>query len=277
MPDMRKLISGEKTKLTRPQETVADHPAKLELQDGGFYRVPLVQIRPDPNQPRKYFDPEALEDLSQSVKERGVLQPILVRRDEQMDLFFVVAGERRFRAAAMAGLSEAPVIVTRGDPLEIALIENLQRDNLKPIEEAEAFDQMMRQYGYSQEQLAATVGKKQSTVSEILSLNKLPDSIKDEIRETNAYSKRTLVEVARQKTPRAMVALFRRINARELQSDEVREIARTQREPIQIIRARILDLEHRLERLDWRSVQASEREELLKTIDKIRQLFEMNQ
>lgn len=274
MPDMRKLISGETTKLSRPRESVPDHPAIVELQDGGFYRVPLDQIQPDPNQPRKYFDPEALADLSQSIRERGVLQPILIRKDDGTGKFYVVAGERRYRAAGMAGLGEVPVIVTKGDPLEITLIENLQRDNLKPIEEAEAFERMIEEYKYNQEQLAAAVGKKQSTISEILSINKLPESIKSEIRETNIYSKRVLVEIAKQRTPKAMASLFKKIKEKEMRSDQVRQIVRMQREPLQIIHGQILDLEHRLEKLDWKSLQESERETLLNALDKIRQVIE---
>jgi len=231
MASLREKIKQSKSKLSAPPEEIPQHPADLEIyRDGGFYQIRVDLIQPNPHQPRKFFDPEKLEELSGSIKEKGVLQPVLIRRDET-GLIFLVAGERRWRAAKMAGLSRVPCILTSGNPVEISLIENLQRDNLKPLEEAEALQRMLHEYQYTQEQVASAIGKAQSTISEILGLNRLPEEIKEEIRNTDVYPRRLLVEVSRQATPEKMLGLFRQARDGRLKSDQVREIKREGRSP----------------------------------------------
>jgi ParB family transcriptional regulator, chromosome partitioning protein len=142
--------------------------------------VDIDQIETNPYQPRKHFDPVALEELARSVVEHGVVQPlVVVRHGEKYQL---IAGERRFRAARKAGLKRVPVVVK--DPmagskaLEIALIENVQREDLNPIEEAVAYQQLNQEFGMTQEEVAKKVGKERSTVANFLRLLKLPDRVK---------------------------------------------------------------------------------------------------
>jgi len=192
-------------------------------EDGEFRSIPIEDISPDPNQPRKVFDPEALQDLADSIKEHGVLQPIIVRKDEH-NQFIIISGERRYRATKMAGLSEISAIIRKNvKPAEIAIIENLQRENLLPLEEAEAFERMIHEYGYTQVQLAKIIGKKQNTISQILSLNRLPDSLKEKYPRAD-ISKRTLIEIARQDSPEKMEALFLQAVNQKLHSDDIRNL-----------------------------------------------------
>lgn len=146
--------------------------------DGGSARtVPLDEIRPNPEQPREFFDKEALETLADSIRQHGLLTPMVVRRHEGR--YILIAGERRFRAAGLAGLTEVPVMVRDADDpavqLELALVENLQRADLDPIEEARGYQRLMSEYGYTQEQVATKVGKRRPTVANALRLLKLPD------------------------------------------------------------------------------------------------------
>ncbi|PJI08366.1 MULTISPECIES: nucleoid occlusion protein [Clostridium] len=139
------------------------------------------------NQPRKYFDQNALEELAQSIKNYGIIQPITVRKLSD-DKYEIIAGERRFRAARLAGLDEVPVILIDIDDkeaAEIALLENIQRENLNYIEEAEAYYNLINQYGYTQEKLAENVGKKQSTIANKLRLLKLDDSVRKDLLKNN--------------------------------------------------------------------------------------------
>jgi ParB family transcriptional regulator, chromosome partitioning protein len=147
-------------------------------------RVALERIRPCPFQPRKDFSPETLRELADSIKEQGIVQPLIVReRDGQLEL---IAGERRWRAAQLLGLTEVPVILRQADDravLELALIENLQRENLNPIEEAHGYAQLIEQFQLKQEEVATKVGKSRAVVANALRLLKLPPSIQTSIRE----------------------------------------------------------------------------------------------
>src|SRR6266404_1730724 len=148
------------------------------------HRVPLERIRPCPLQPRKAFSPEALRELADSIKEQGIVQPLIVReRNGHLEL---IAGERRWRAAQLLGLSEVPVIFQEADDravLEMALIENLQRENLNPIEEAQGYTQLINQFQLTQEDAAVKVGKSRAVVANALRLLKLPALIQGHIRE----------------------------------------------------------------------------------------------
>ena len=146
-------------------------------------RVALDRIRPCPFQPRKDFSPEALRELADSIKAQGIVQPLIVReRDGRLEL---IAGERRWRAAQLLGLAEVPVILREADDravLELALIENLQRENLNPIEEAQGYAQLIEQFQLKQEEAAAKVGKSRAVVANALRLLKLPPAIQTSIR-----------------------------------------------------------------------------------------------
>jgi ParB family chromosome partitioning protein len=143
--------------------------------------VPVDQIAPNPYQPRKTFNEASIEELARSVREHGIVQPLVVTRigDHKYRL---IAGERRFRAAQKAGLTSVPAVVKEamqaGETLQIALIENIQREDLNPIEEAMAYHQLHQEFGLTQEEISRRVGKERSTVANFLRLIKLPDSVK---------------------------------------------------------------------------------------------------
>jgi ParB family transcriptional regulator, chromosome partitioning protein len=147
-------------------------------------RVALDRIRPCPFQPRKDFSPETLRELADSIKEQGIVQPLIVR--EQGGHLELIAGERRWRAAQLLGLTEVPVILRQADDravLELALIENLQRENLNPIEEAHGYEQLIAQFHLKQDEVATKVGKSRAVVANSLRLLKLAPSIQASIRE----------------------------------------------------------------------------------------------
>ena len=150
---------------------------------GGVRRVALQQIRPCPFQPRKDFSDDSLRELADSIKEQGIVQPLIVR--QRGADFELIAGERRWRAAQLAGLEDVPVILREADDrtvLELALIENLQRENLNPLEEALGFAQLIEQFKLTQEEAAARVGKSRAAVANSLRLLKLPQEVREKIR-----------------------------------------------------------------------------------------------
>ena len=143
-------------------------------------KLPLQKVEPNPNQPRRSFDEEELQALADSIAEHGILQPLAVRALDG-GFYQIIAGERRWRAARMAGLSEVPVVVLEADDrtvMELALIENLQRQDLNPMEEAEGYRVLMEDYGLTQEQAAARVGKSRPAVTNALRLLALPDEVR---------------------------------------------------------------------------------------------------
>src|ERR1051326_1001175 len=147
----------------------------------GLMEVTLDQIAPNPYQPRKTFNEASIEELARSVKIHGIVQPLVVTRAGD-NKFKLIAGERRFRAAQKAGLQSVPVVVKEdikaGDALQIALIENIQREDLNPIEEATAYHQLHQEFGLTQEEISKRVGKERSTVANFLRLLKLPETVK---------------------------------------------------------------------------------------------------
>lgn len=147
----------------------------------GVLSVPISQIDPKIDQPRRTFDSESLAGLADSIAANGVLQPILVRKNGEIDdRYEIIAGERRFRASRIAGLTEIPVIVLEADDLDaakFALIENLQREDLNPYEEARAYSMLMKEYHLSQEEISVQIGKSRSAIANSLRLLDLPDEI----------------------------------------------------------------------------------------------------
>jgi ParB family chromosome partitioning protein len=146
----------------------------------GLAEIPISQIQPNPYQPRKTFNEASIEELARSVREHGIVQPLVVTRSG--DKYKLIAGERRFRAAQKAGLTTVPALIKEmmqeGDALEIALIENIQREDLNPIEEALAYHQLHDEFQLTQEEISKRVGKERSTVANFLRLLKLPDPVK---------------------------------------------------------------------------------------------------
>ena len=167
-------------------DTVSQAPAPSAGVEAGerVQRVPVARVRPCAFQPRKDFAPESLQELADSIKERGIVQPLIVR--PQGGNFELIAGERRWRAAQMLGLAEVPVIVREADDravLELALIENLQRENLNAIEEAQGYAQLIGQFQLTQEEAAAKVGRSRVVVANALRLLKLPAELQAHVRD----------------------------------------------------------------------------------------------
>ncbi len=195
------------------------------LESGEPLLVRTGEVFPNPDQPRRRFHQGALEELASSIKEKGVLQPILVQRVPGG--FQLVAGERRLRAAKLAGLERIPVVVkkvTAQDSLEDALVENIQREDLDPLEEAAAYREMQERYGYTQEEVARRVGKERATVANALRLLSLPDFVRDELAKgtISAGHARALLALS---TPREMGALLDRVVAKGLSVRETERAA----------------------------------------------------
>ena len=150
-------------------------------------QIPIAQISANPDQPRKTFNQKELDELANSIKERGVLQPIILRTvKDKPYLYEIVAGERRFRASQLLGLTEIPALVKNLDDknaAEISLIENVQRENLNPIEEAEGYENLMKKYQYSLADISKLIGKSESYIRNLMRINSLPDSVKELIKE----------------------------------------------------------------------------------------------
>ncbi len=161
--------------------------------------MPIEKVHPNPDQPRRTFTQEQLDDLAASVKEKGVIQPLIVRPDPKEDgTFEIVAGERRWRASQMAQLHEIPVIIrtyTDTEALEVAIIENIQRADLNAIEEAAGYRDLMKRFGHTQEMVSEALGKSRSHIANLLRLLNLPDEVQDFVREgkLTAGHARTLV------------------------------------------------------------------------------------
>lgn len=162
----------------------ATKPLPVVSDESQIWMIPIDRLVANTQQPRQVFQPEALRDLTASIKEKGILQPIVARRLGERQ-FEIIAGERRWRAAQGAGLHEVPVIlkkVTEQDSLEYAIIENIQRENLNPLEEAEAFELLLNRYQMTQQQIADKLGKERSTIANSLRLLGLAPEIKSFIR-----------------------------------------------------------------------------------------------
>lgn len=162
-------------------QSVAVQPSP-DTAIGGIVLAQITSLIPSPFQPRRVFASEALSDLIHSIREKGVLQPLLVRRHPTHEgMYEIIAGERRFRASKEAGLNQVPVIIKDFDDkaaLEVALIENLQREDLNPLEEGEAYRRLLNEFQYTQEELSQVVGKSRSHVANMMRLLELPDDIK---------------------------------------------------------------------------------------------------
>lgn len=158
----------------------------FDAEAPGFFLCPIEKIRPNPAQPRIKMDEKALNALTESIKSKGLIQPLVVT--EKNDEYVLIAGERRWRAAQRAGLKKVPVVIKDYSPdeiLEIALIENIQREDLNPIEEALAYKRMVEELGQSQSEIASKVGKDRSTIANFLRLLKLPEEVQKELLEEN--------------------------------------------------------------------------------------------
>ncbi len=162
-------------------------PEITAVERGGSKRVPIEMVHPNPRNPRRAFGEDDLADLAQSIREKGVVQPILVRPAKGVaNHYEIIAGERRWRASQRAGQHEIPVLIqeaTDKEALELALIENVQRSDLNPIEEAFGYEQLIAEFDYTQQDLGQVIGKSRSHVANTLRLLKLPEAVKGHLRE----------------------------------------------------------------------------------------------
>ncbi|MDD5542126.1 MAG: ParB/RepB/Spo0J family partition protein [Acidobacteriia bacterium] len=190
--------------------------------------IALDRIEPNPDQPRQSMG--ELDELVASIKEKGVLEPILVRYNGETQKFMIISGERRYMASVRAGLKEVPCIekeATDSEVAEIALIENLQRKDLTAFEEAEGLKSLADRFGYTHHDIAKKIGKSRSSVTEALSINSLPDEIKKSCREAGITAKTMLLEVVRQPSREKMASAIRRMKQQGL----TREASRLERKP----------------------------------------------
>lgn len=176
------LIPNKNVKSAKPSVKADEKKAtpKEEILEAGPIMVKINKVEPNREQPRKDFDEDALMELADSIKQFGVLQPILVQKKK--DYYEIIAGERRWRAAKLAGLKEVPIIVkefTEQEIVEISLIENIQRENLNPIEEAQGYFELMESFGMTQDEISKTVGRSRSAVANAIRLLNLPEKIRD--------------------------------------------------------------------------------------------------
>lgn len=200
-------------------------------------QLALAKVEPNPNQPRKVFDQQALEELTESIRLHGVITPITVRRGEKDGYYQIIAGERRWRAARLAGLKEIPAMVLEAgesEVMELALIENLQRQDLNPVEEAEGYELLMQQFGMTQEEVAHRVVKSRSAVANALRLLGLPDEVRTMVAEgklSGGHARAVLavqeedkrVDAARQMvgmSVRQAEALAKRLNKKPVQKPQ---------------------------------------------------------
>src|SRR5918992_5399296 len=163
-----------------------------------MFLVELSKIRPNPDQPRKTFDEESLQELARSIQEYSQLMPIILKRNDTPDTYILAAGERRYRAHQMLEKTHIYAVLTEGRLDEIGLIENIQREDLHPLELAESLQRLMEKHSWNQDQLGQAIGKNRRTVNETLLLNKLPENIKEECRTSGiTVPKSVLIQIAR--------------------------------------------------------------------------------
>jgi ParB family chromosome partitioning protein len=224
------------------------------LMENGVLLVPVELVLPNPRQPRNMKRPEGLEELTASVREHGVLQPLIVTLGKSKGQYILIAGERRLQAARLAGLTSVPVLVrqaTDQQRLELAIIENVQRSDLSALEEAEAYRQLAEDFDLSHEGIATRVGKSRVAVTNTLRLLRLPDSVKNALIEKRISEghARALLALS---TPDAQTAALRTVLGQEFNVRQTEELVRklsgekTHRKPKPTISPDVAELENRL-------------------------------
>jgi ParB family chromosome partitioning protein len=186
--------------------------------------IPVDQIRPNPDQPRKALGD--LRELTESIRQKGVLEPLLVRFVPREDCYYIISGERRYHASRAAGLREVPAIEKMADDaetLEIALIENIQRKDLTPFEEADGLHRLAEQFDYTHDDVAKKIGRARSSVSEILTLRNIPEPLRKKCIEHGVLAKTLLLQIAKQPNEKKMLEMFTRILQGGLTRDEARK------------------------------------------------------
>jgi ParB family chromosome partitioning protein len=192
--------------------------------------IPVDKIRPNPDQPRKALGD--LRELTDSIREKGVLEPLLVRYVPRDDAYYIISGERRYHSACAAGLNEVPCIEKIADDaetLELALIENLQRKDLTPFEEADGLQRLAEQFDYTHDDIARKIGKARSSVTETLTIRNIPDAVRRRCLEKGIISKSLLLQIVRQPNDKKMMESVHRIAQGGLTRDEARRERREEK------------------------------------------------
>ena len=238
-----------------------------------LHSVPLDEVQTDPKQIRKFFEPVALEELTASIRQVGVIEPIICRQAPQTGQVFVIAGQRRCAAARQAGLTSIPAVFVAGDNYdEIALVENLLRQDLNPVEEAEALKQLMDDHAYQQDQLAQIIGKSPATISLSLSLNKLPQEIRDECRQDPTVPRSELVKIARKKQQRSMVTAFKKYRDRQakLAARQAGTLTPRKRTKAEALTNQLGTLQDKINELDLLSFAQPDRVMVIEAMDSLK-------
>jgi ParB family transcriptional regulator, chromosome partitioning protein len=244
-----------------------------------LYQVPLAELQPDPTQPRKYMDPAALQEMTASVGQVGIIEPVVCRQDAATGLCYVVAGERRCAAARKAGLAAVPAIFIDGANYpEIALVENLLRQDLNPIEEAEALQRLMATRGCQQDKVAEIIGKSKATISESLSLNRLPQTIRDACRLAPTVPKNVLVEIARKKQERSMLTLYNEYREKQAKAAEKEKesggAVTRKRTKAEVLAEGIGNTASKIDDIDFPSFSEEDRAMLIESMNALKEILE---
>ena len=204
------------------KDTESEKILKKEEQIKSEIMVPILKVEPNPNQPRRQFDDDSLQELADSVKQYGILQPLIVKKHDKF--YEIIAGERRWRAAKLAGLKEVPVLIrdyAENEIVEIALIENIQREDLNPIEEALAYKRLMEEFSLKQDQVAAKVSKSRAAITNSLRLFKLDQRVQNLLSEemiTTGHARALLaIEDPDQQYETAMKVFDEKLSVREIE------------------------------------------------------------
>ena len=247
-------------------------PSDEKFIPNQLYMIPLNDLLPDPDQPRKYIDPVALDELTESIRQQGILQPPLFRR-EAGGLLYIVAGERRCIAARKAGLTVIPAIYKENvNYTEISLIENITRSDLNPIEEAEAFDRLLKDHKYLQDDLVRIFNKSKATISETLSLNRLPKEIRDECRRDPSVPKNVLVKIARKKQDRSMLKEY--LKYREQMKPKIKVPSGAIPSRMQKLFNTIDQIQTKISLVDLQAQTPEDRETFVNALDALKQSIE---
>ena len=230
--DKQKRALGRGLSALIPQATTVAVPIAGEPEDKSILRLAIEDIRRDPGQPRKNFDEARLRELADSIRVQGLIQPVLVRRDGARG-YVLIAGERRWRAAQLAGLTEIPAIVREvnsAEALELALVENLQRADLNPIEEAEGYRRLIDEFHLTQEQVSQRVGKERSSVANALRLLALPDEVKAMVGDGTLSMGHARALLGIPRIPE-MVELAQRIAEKKLSVRDAERLVKSEKAP----------------------------------------------
>ncbi len=259
------LFTGNDKEPAKQKETSA------RFKKGKLYMLGINDLRTDPDQPRRHFDEEALLELKTSIETHGVLQPVLFRVNDEGNIF-LISGERRYQAAKMAGLASIPAIYTMGDPTELSLVENLLRENLTAIEEAEAVQNLKTKHGYQLEHLSRILGKSVSSISEIISLTNLPAPIKDDCRNDTKIARSILVEIARKQSPDIMMELYRQYRENGLTRNDLRKKTQKEKSAVKSGNFRFIrSSARRLNSIDALSLPRPEKDILINELEKLQE------